>query len=483
MSSSDPSSAVPARAALALDPDRLLPVEPSLRAVARELYTAVRDLPLVSPHGHVDAAVFADNTPFPDPARLFVTPDHYVTRLMHAQGVPLERLGVPRRDGGEVEQDPRAIWRLMCEHWYLYRGTPTRLWVEQELYELFGVRLRPSAETADEIYDQVAAALTTPELRPRALYERFRLEVLATTDSPLSDLAAHRRLRDDATWTGRLAPTFRPDALVDISSPDWSDLVKRLGELTEADPTTYPGFIAALEERRAFFRSLGATATDHGHRSADGAELDEDNAAALFRRALQGEAGKEDAAAFQAHMLGQFARMSCDDGLVMQLHPGVHRNYDRDLYAKFGPDVGGDIPARTDYTSVLHPLLNRYGSHPNFTLVLFTVDETSFSRELAPLAGVYPSVRIGAPWWFLDAPEAMRRFREATVETAGLYNSAGFVDDTRAFCSIPARHDVARRIDCGFLARLVVDGRLPADEAAQTAVDLAYELPKKVFKV
>ena len=472
-----------AAARLTLDEDRLFPTDPTERALARELYQHVRSLPLVSPHGHVDAAVFADDLPFPDPAQLLVTPDHYVTRMLHSQGVALEQLGVPRRDGAPVETDGRAIWRLLCAHWHLYRGTPSRLWLEQELGELFGVEVRPSAETADDIYDLLTERLASPGFRPRALYERFGLEVLATTDSPLSTLEDHRRLREDPTWRGRVVPTFRPDSLVEVLADGWADRVRQLGELTSADPTSYAGFIAALEQRRAAFLALGATATDHGHLTADSAELSPADAQAVFQRALSGQASPADAAAFRAHMLGEFARMSCDDGLVMQVHPGVHRNYDTAVHEGFGPDVGFDIPTATEYGRALHPLLNRYGSHPNLTLVLFTVDETSFSREIAPLAGVYPSVRIGAPWWFLDAPHAMRRFREATIETAGLYNTAGFVDDTRAFCSIPARHDVARRIDCGFLAGLVAQGMLPEDEAVQTAIDITYTLPKQVFKV
>jgi glucuronate isomerase len=468
---------------LTLDDGRLLPTGPTERAIARELFEQVRSLPLVSPHGHVEASVFADDVPFTDPAQLFVTPDHYVTRMMRSQGVPLESLGVPRRDGGPVETDGRVIWRQLCTNWHLYRGTPSRLWLEQELFELFDVRVRPSADTADQLYDAIAERLATPEFRPRALYQRFGLEVLATTDSPLATLEHHRRLRDDPSWTGRVVPTFRPDSMIEVRSHGWAERLVQLGELTSADPTTYAGFIAALEERRAVFQELGATATDHGHLTADSAELSPGDAEQVFARALAGEASEADAAAFRAHMLGQFARMSCDDGLVMQLHPGVHRNYDTAVFEAFGPDVGYDIPTATDYARALHPLLNRYGAHPNFTLVLFTVDETSFSRQIAPLAGVYPSVRIGAPWWFLDAPNAMRRFREATVETAGLYNTAGFVDDTRALCSIPARHDVARRIDCGFLAGLVAQGLLAEDEAAQTAIDLTYSLPKRAFKL
>jgi glucuronate isomerase len=470
-------------APLVLDEDRLLPADPAQRRLARQLYDEVRGLPLLSPHGHVDAAVLTDDRPFPDPARLLVTPDHYVTRLLHSQGVPLEALGVPRRDGVPVEGDPRAIWRLLCAHWHVYRGTPSRLWLEQELAELFGVRVRPSAETADEVYDAIAERLADPAFRPRALYRRFGLELLATTDSPLSTLEHHRRLREDPGWTGRVVPTFRPDALVEIRSPGWRDRVEQLGALTTADPTGYAGFVAALEERRDFFRSMGATAADHGHPTADSTPLLPADAERLFARALAGTADERDAAAFRGHMLTEFARMSCEDGLVMQVHPGVLRDHDARVHEAFGPDVGFDVPTPTEYARALRPLLNRHGSHPGLTLVLFTVDETAGGRQIAPLAGVYPAVRIGAPWWFLDAPGAMLRFREATVETAGLYNSAGFVDDTRAFCSIPARHDVARRVDCAFLAGLVARGLLPEDEAVQTAVDLTYALPRQVFRL
>jgi len=472
-----------AAASLTLDEDRLFPTGVTERAIARELYGHVRSLPLVSPHGHVEASVFADDVPFADPAQLFVTPDHYVTRMLHSQGVPMERLGVPRRDGGPVETDGREIWRVLCAHWHLYRGTPSRLWLEQELVELFGVGVRPSADTADEIYDVLRARLAAPDFRPRALYQRFGLEVLATTDSPLARLEHHQRLREDPGWHGRVVPTFRPDSLVEVLAHGWTDRVDQLGEVSGIDATTYRGFIAALEQRRAAFRAMGATATDHGHVTADSQPLSPDEAERVFAAALAGQATPADAAAFRAHMLSEFARMSCDDGLVMQLHPGVERNYDDAAHETFGPDVGFDIPRPTEYGAALRPLLDRFGSHPNFTLVLFTVDETSFSRQIAPLAGVYPALRIGAPWWFLDAPLAMRRFREATVETAGLYNTAGFVDDTRALCSIPARHDVARRIDCGFLAGLVAGGLLPEDEAVQTAVDLTYTLPKQVFKL
>jgi glucuronate isomerase len=183
------------------------------------------------------------------------------------------------------------------------------------------------------------------------------------------------------------------------------------------------------------------------------------------------------------HLLLEMARMSCDDGLVMTLHPGVRRGHHGPTTAAFGPDTGNDIPIRAEFTDALRPLLERYGTHPGFHLVVFTVDETVFSRELAPLAGFYPTLYVGVPWWFLDAPEAIRRFRAAVTETAGFSRTSGFVDDTRAFCSIPARHDMSRRIDAGWLSQLVAEHRLDEDEAADTALDLVSGRPREVFKL
>ncbi|WP_229072963.1 glucuronate isomerase [Actinoplanes sp. DH11] len=463
----------------------LFPAEPTVRQIAGELYEHARHLPLISPHGHVDPALLADDTPFPDPARLFVVPDHYVTRMLASQGIPQSRLGVPSIDGSEVETDGRAIWRLLAGNWHLFRGTPSRLWTEKVLADVFGIDKRLGADTADEIYDELSARLAEPEYRPRALFTRFNLEVLATTESPLDELAAHAKLAADG-WGGpggRVITTFRPDNLVDPEWPGWPERVAALGELTGRDVGTYPGFLAALRARRELFVAAGATSSDHGHPTAATLVLDDGEAAVLYRKALGGGADERDAEAFRAHMLTEFARMSLEDGLVMQLHPGSVRNHDTYLYGRHGRDVGGDIPSATDYVRGLRPLLDAYGHDPRLRIVLYTLDETTFTRELAPLAGGYPALYLGAPWWFLDSPEGLRRFREAVTETAGFYNTAGFADDTRAFCSIPARHDVARRIDAGFLARLVAEGRLPLDEAAETIADLAYHLPKRIFRL
>ena len=470
-----------AASALRLHPDRLLPPEPGVRAIARRLYEVVRDLPILSPHGHVDPRLLLDDAPFADPASLLVTPDHYVTRLLHASGVPLDALGVGR--GQLAEAEAREVWRLLCSHWDVYRGTPVRYWLEAELAEIFEVPVRPSAETADAIYDQVADRLAKDGYRPRALYDRFRIQVLATTDDPCDDLSAHAALAADPSFTGRVIPTFRPDRYLEPGQPGWGDAVTRLAEVADLDTGDYAGFVRALEARRRYFVAHGAVSADHSHVDVRTDPLEPAEADRIYRAALAGEATEPEATALRRHLLLEMARMSCDDGLVMTLHPGVRRGHHGPTAAVFGPDTGHDIPLRVEFTDALRPLLERYGTHPSLHLVLFTLDETVFSRELAPLAGFYPAVYVGAPWWFLDAPDATRRFRAAVTETAGFSRTSGFVDDTRAFCSIPARHDMSRRIDAGWLAQLVAEHRLDEDEAAEAALDLVSGRPQEVFKL
>jgi glucuronate isomerase len=466
-------------APLALHPDRLLPAEPGTRAVARRLHAAVRDLPILSPHGHVDPRLLADDLPFPDPATLFVTPDHYVTRLLHASGVPLADLGVGQ---GPLDPDAsRAVWRLLCAHWDVFRGTPSRYWLEVELAGIFGVTERPSAATADAIHDAVAEKLAEPAYRPRALFERFGIEVLATTDDPCDDLAAHAALAADPAFRGRVLPTFRPDRYLEAGAPGWADAVARLGEVAGVDAGSWAGWVAAMEARRAVFRAHGAVSADHSHADVGTEPLADPDR--VYRAALAGTASPAEAVALRRHMLLEMARMSADDGLVMTLHPGVRRGHHGPTTAAFGPDTGSDVPLPVTFVDPLRPLLERFGTTPGFHLVLFTLDESVFSRELAPLAGFYPSVFVGAPWWFLDAPDAVHRFRAAVTETAGFTRTSGFVDDTRAFCSIPARHDMSRRLDAGFLARLVTEHRLAEDEALDTLVDLVGGRPRAVFKL
>jgi glucuronate isomerase len=467
---------------LVLHEDRYFDPDPTLRRIARELYEGVRDLPIVGPHGHVDPALLAENRPFPEPTALILIPDHYIFRMLYSRGIPLERLGIPTRDGTAVEQDPRKIWQLFAEHFYLFRGTPTGAWLDHEFHEVFGIRQKLTAASAQGIYDEIREKLESPEFLPRALFERFNIEVLTTTDRPSDTLEHHAAIRKSG-WGGRVLPAFRPDAVFRIATPVWSEEIAALGRASGSSVEDYAGFIAALEERRAFFRSLGATSTDHAVVEPYTERISDRDADSLFQKARRGEATEADQARFEAHMLMEMARMSSEDGMVMQIHPGSLRDHNRALFARFGPDKGADIPLATEYTRNLRNILNEYGNHPNFRLVLFTLDETSYARELAPLAGHYPAVRLGPAWWFHDSIEGMTRYRQMTTETAGIYNTAGFNDDTRAFCSIPARHDLARRVDANFLAGLVARHIVDMSDAREMARALAYDLVKETYRL
>ncbi len=461
-----------------IDEDRLFPADAGTRKMARALYAQIKNLPIVSPHGHTQAAWFVKNEPFPNPATLFVQPDHYVYRMLYSQGVSLEDLEI----GEPVVKDPRRVWKIFAGHYFLFRGTPTRMWLDYAFQELFGLTERLSEKTADLYFDTIAAKLETPEFRPRALYESFNLEVLSTTDSPTDSLQDHQAIRDSG-WKGRILPTFRPDPVVDPEFARFAENIALMGEQTGEDTAHWSGYKNALRKARLRFKSLGCTATDHGHPTAQTADLADVEISGLFDRVLSGRSSSADNELFRAQMLTEMAAMSLEDGLVMQIHPGSVRNHNRKLFERYGRDVGADIPSSTNYVLALRPLLERFGNERNLTIILFTLDESTYSRELAPLAGHYPCLRLGPPWWFHDSPEGMMRFREQATETAGFYNTVGFNDDTRAFLSIPARHDVARRIDCAFLARLVVEHRLDEDEAFELAHDLTYRLVKQAYKL
>ncbi len=464
-----------------LHPHRYFDPDPATRAIAADLHSRVERLPLVCPHGHVDPKLLAANHPFPDPATLLVIPDHYVTRMLYSQGVRLEQLGIPTRDGTPVETDPRRIWQLFADHYHLYRGTPTGVWLKHEFADVFGIGETLHTGNAMAIYDHLESCLARPEFLPRALYARFNIAVLCTTDAAGDSLEHHQAMRAEG-W-GNVRPTFRPDMAVTLSNPGWRGEIERIGHLTGEAMTTYASFIAGLAARRAFFKSMGATATDHAVLVPYTERLPDAEAATIYERALAGRATATDSDRFTSHMLMEMARMSVEDGLVMQLHPGSFRNHNQRLFDRFGADRGCDIPIATEYTRNLHALLNAYGNEPGFTLVLFTLDETTYSRELAPLAGHYPAVVLGPPWWFHDSIEGMLRFRHAATETAGFYNTAGFNDDTRAFPSIPARHDVARRVDATFLAQLVTRHVMDEADAQEVIVDLGHRLVEKVYRL
>jgi glucuronate isomerase len=462
--------------------DLLFPAESGTRAIARELYAAVSSLPIISPHGHTDPRWYALDEPFPDPAQLLIVPDHYIFRMLFSQGMRLEEFGVPTLDGSAVETDSRTIWRRFAASYFLFRGTPTRLWLDYTLQNLFGLDEPLSAATADAHYDAIAALLATEAYRPRALFKRFNIEAIATTEGALDDLKWHRMIRDSG-WGGRVVTAYRPDAVVDPDFEGFGSNLDTLGEITGCDTGAWRGYLDAHRKRRAYFKEFGATSSDHGHPTAETANLSDNEAAALFGRVRRGFPDEGDRRLFRAQMLTEMARMSLDDGLVMQIHPGSWRNHSPAIMKRFGRDKGFDIPTRTDYVAALKPLLDSIGTEPDLSIIVFTLDETSYARELAPLAGVYPVLKLGPAWWFHDSPEGMRRFREMTTETAGFHNTVGFNDDTRAFPSIPARHDVARRVDCAFLARLVSEHRLREDEAHELAQELAYTLAKKAYRL
>ena len=467
---------------LNLHPDRLFPADPATRDLARRLYATVAGLPIVSPHGHTDPQWFADDTPFANASALLITPDHYVFRMLYSQGVKLEDLGIPRRDGGAVETNARKIWRTFAAHYHLFRGTPTRMWLDHAFGTVFGIDERLTPESADRCFDRINACLAEPAFRPRALFERFNIEVIATTESPLDPLVHHQKIRASG-WPGRVVTAYRPDPVADPEFEGFAGNVAQLGALAGEDASTWTGYLAAHRARRAFFKSLGATSTDHGHPTAQTSDLSAAECQRLLDRGLVGTITPAEAEAFRGQILTEMARMSLDDGLVMQIHPGSLRNHNPAVASRFGRDKGADIPTRTDYVRALRPLLDKFGNEPSLTVILFTLDETVYSRELAPLAGHYPVLKLGPPWWFHDSPEGMLRFREQATETAGFYNTVGFNDDTRAFLSIPARHDVARRIDCRFLATLVVEHKIGEDEAFVLAPGLAHDFAKAAYQL
>jgi len=466
-----------------LPDDRYFGPDPRQKEIAQQLYSQVINTPLICPHGHVDPRLFADpDYSFGTPADLFIIPDHYIFRMLYSQGIPLESLGVRRRDGGAVEQDHRKIWQIFADNFYLFRGTPTGMWLNYSLHFIFGIDEKLTSESAHAIYDRISDSLEYPDFRPRKLFERFNVEVLSTTDAATDPLEQHR-LISESGWNARIVPTFRPDGIINIQTPGWINNIQALSNLVGVEVGSYPALVHAIENRRAFFKSMGATATDHAAVTAYTGTLSDFEADAIFQRALKNEASAEDATLFTGHMLMQMARMSIEDGLTMQLHVGSHRSHNRTVFDRFGPDTGGDIPIQGEFTRGLHPLLNTYANDTRLTLILFTLDETTYGRELAPLAGHYPSVKVGPPWWFYDSLNGMNRYFDQIMETAGLYNTAGFNDDTRAFPSIPARHDLWRRAAANWIAGLVVRGIVDMDDAEAMIHDAAYGLAKQAYKL
>lgn len=458
---------------MTLAADRFFDPDPSQKAAALELYALIENLPIVSPHGHVDPSLFSDpNRRFDNPVELLIQPDHYVLRMLYSQGISYELL--------LAKENPHQIWQLFAENFYLFRGTPSGVWLTHELEAVFGVTEKLNGDSAARIYDQLQSALLSPAYSPRNVFKKLNIEVLATTDSATDPLLYHQAIRASG-WDGRIIPTFRPDSVINLAAPGWAQNIQALSEVSGIQVVDFKSFLRALEQRRAFFMSLGATASDFGPYQPATEWLSDQEAEAIFQRALKSESSETDTARFLAHMLCEMARMSVEDGMLMQIHPAVYRSYNAAVYEKFGADKGFDIPIQTEYTRNLHPLLERFGNHPNFSLLLFTLDESTYARELAPLAGAYPCIKLGPPWWFNDSLNGMRRYFDQVMETAGIYNTAGFNDDTRAFLSIPARHDVWRRASANWLAGLLVRGMIDRQEAESMVVDLAVGLAKKAY--
>ncbi len=467
-----------------LHEDRLFSSDSTQKAIAKEIYDEIKNLPIISPHGHTDPCWYADNINFPDPTSLFIKPDHYVFRMLYSQGISLEQLGIEALDGRIVEQDNKKIWNILAENYYLFAGTPSQLWLDTVFSEVFGFDQPLSSETAMSYYDQINEQLQTDGYKVHNLLERFKIEFIATTEDALDPLIHHQKINQLKLKT-RIVTTFRPDNVTNPDFPNFVSNIEKLGEITGEDTKTYHGYLKALQNRRTYFKNIGkATATDHGFPSAFTVDLSDQEAEALYNRLIRDHnITKEDKEIFRGHILMKMAEMSLEDGLVLQLHPGSYRDHNPQIFKGWGHDKGADIPKACEFTKALQPILNKFGNDKRFSMIIFTLDEDTYARELAPLAGHYPALTLGPAWWFHDSAEGMMRYRQRMTETAGFFNTAGFNDDTRAFLSIPARHDVARRIDARFLAKLVAEKRITIQQAHFIAKQLTTELAKKAYNI
>lgn len=466
---------------LSLCSDRLFSSNDKERGIARELYSAIKDLPIISPHGHTDPSWFSRNENFSNATELLLSPDHYVFRMLYSQGIDLDALYVSDKDGN-YNGDPRKAWHLFAQNYFLFAGTASQEWLNHVFAEVFGFDVVLGEKTADLYYDRINEMLARDEFKPRALYERFNIEVLSTTESPIDELVHHKQIIESG-WKGRVISAYRPDNVVDALRDDFKEAMVIFGKLSGENLDNFASYLRAHQNRRAYFKSLGVTSTDHGHATALTADLTPSECEALYQKIICDKFSAKDAELFGAQMLTEFAKMSIEDGLTMQIHAGAYRNHNLKVFEKYGRDKGGDLPSATEYVNALKPLLDKYGNEKDLTIILFTLDETVYSRELGPMAGHYPALKLGPAWWFNDCPEGMMRFREQTTPTAGFYNTVGFNDDTRAFLSIPARHDMARRIDARYLASLVATSRISLEQGHNIIKDLTYKLPKQAYKL
>jgi glucuronate isomerase len=473
---------------LKLHPHRLFSSDSTVQTIAAELYDRIAGLPIISPHGHTDPSWFSNNDNFGNATELLIKPDHYVFRMLFSQGITLEQLGIAqhgeRAVPGEADSvDPEVVWQIFADHYYLFCGTPSGYWLDATFANVFGFSEKLCSENAQEYYQEIGRQVSSVSFKPRALLDRFNIELIATTEGALDPLEHHQAL-EGSDYAKRVITTFRPDDVVDASRADFNDNLIKLAQITGENLDSWQGYLAALRQRRAFFKAKGrATATDHGHPTALTCALSTSACETLYLKCRSGEATVQEQELFRGQLLTELAGMSVADGLVMQIHPGAYRNHNKAVLDKFGFDKGADVPMATEYVQALKPMLDQYGNNPKLNIILFTLDETTYSRELAPLAGHYPSVKLGPAWWFHDSPAGMYRYRQQVTETAGFYNTVGFNDDTRAFLSIPARHDVARRVDCRYLAELVANHQLTMDDAHTLAYELTYGLVKKAYQL
>lgn len=451
--------------------------------IAQDLFESVGELPLICPHGHVPPQLFStENEKFDNPAELFITSDHYVLRMLLSQGVRCQDLGIQGVSDESYISAPEQIWQIFCDHYHLFDGTPTGLWIENILAMVFGIMKKPDSENAIELYQQMAQSLRSASFNLRKLFQKFNIEVLCTTDDVTDSLNVHQEI-SQAGWQGRILPTLRMDRVVDIQHPTWPDHIQALSSFTHQEIVDYRSFIWAIEKRRTDYQALGCKASDLSLKTPYTCQLSNQKSEEFFQLGLKKQITDDEALQFKGQLILELARMSAEDGMVMQLRAGIYRNHSPGIFQELGPDMGFDIPVKVEWTQNLKPLLDAYGMDTNLCLILFTLDESNYARELAPIAGAYPAIKLGPPWWFNDSPQGIRRYFDSVMETAGFENTVGFNDDARNFLSIPARHDLWRRISALWLADLVQNGQLSGSDARKRMADLAYGLAKSGYRL
>ncbi len=455
----------PLRATTICHADRLFPADLSTRMLARRLYESVRGLPLVCSGVVADPSWFAENPALPDPAQVFVQSDRQVWAILRGHGVAPGQLGVAD-DGASIAGDPASVWKVFAANYHAFRGTPTRLWHDHAFSTLFGLNERLSADNSDRFYTRVAECLAKPEFRPRALFQRFNIELLSALATPFDSLDPYLAAR--GSLKGRLVPTYCPDRLVDANNPGFITALDRFAELTSTDAWTWKGYLDAHRQRRAQFKSAGALAISQFALAARTADLPAEDAEKLFAKIVSRDFSPAEGDLFRAQMATEMARMSLDDGLVLQLHldtPPVH-------------DPEQKVPPPMPSVDGLLPLLQRFRGEPGLRVVACQDGLSAQADELARLASEYACLFVSAGG--SGGSEPMRRFRAMSFQNAAFYKTLNALQGQR-FIALAALTDAIRRLDCAFLAEFVVAHRLDEDEAHAMAKDVAYGISKKVY--